>query len=205
MNILDWVLICVAAFWVLRGLARGAVSQIFGVAGILAGFFVAVYNYQTVAAFINGKFHSFSGPAARPLSFICLFLLSWFCVAVAGAWIHRLIRGAGLGFIDRLWGAMIGFAKAVLFAIVAISFLTLFSAGGNCPLVTQSKLAPMIMETSRYLFKLAPPKVQEEFLKRQQEVKKIVFDRTSNLLDSFFGHSTDSGDAGGKGGKRSKE
>ncbi len=198
MNILDWVLICVAAFWVLRGLMRGAVSQIFGVAGILAGFLVAVHQYLPVSDFIAGRFHSIPGTAARPLSFLLLFVLTWFGIAVAGSWIVRVIRGAGMGFLDRLWGAMIGFGKALLFAIVAISILTLFSVGDSSSLIAQSKLAPIIMAASQLLYKVAPAKVQDELSKRQQEVKKVVSERTSSLLDSFFGHPKDSKEKGGR-------
>jgi len=198
MNVLDWVLIGVGALWVLRGLMRGAVSQIFGVAGILIGFLVASHQYQLVSAYITGQFPSIPGTAARPLSFILLFVLTWFSIGVAGFWVVRIIRGAGLGFLDRLWGAMIGFGKAFLFAIVAISMLTLFSSGGNSPLIAQSRLAPKIREASRFLFKLAPPKVQEELSKKQQEMKNLVSERTSGLLDSFFGQSTDSKEKGGR-------
>ena len=127
MNILDWVLICVGAFWVLRGLMRGAISQIFGVAGILAGFLVASSPISARERFYNHAFSFYFRTAAGPLCFILLFLLTWFSIAVAGFWIVRVLRSAGLGFLDRLWGAMIGFGKALLFAIVAISILTLFS------------------------------------------------------------------------------
>jgi membrane protein required for colicin V production len=196
MNILDWVLICAGAFWVLRGLMRGAVSQIFGVAGILTGFFVASHQYQTVGFYIQRQFPSISGNAAGPLSFIVLFLLTWFSIGVVGFWVVRVLRSAGLGFLDRLWGAMIGLGKALLFAIVAISCLTLFSPGGSPQLIAQSTLAPRVREASQFLFKLAPVKVQEEFSRKQKEVQKLLTDRTSTLLDSFFGHGTDSKDKG---------
>lgn len=192
MNILDWVLICAGAFWVLRGLMRGAVSQIIGIAGILAGFLVASHQYQSVGSYITKQFPSISGSAAGPLSFILLFLLTWFSIGVAGFWVVRVLRSAGLGFIDRLWGAMIGFCKALLFAIVAISCLTLFSSGGASTLVAQSKLAPRVREASQFLFKLAPVKVQEELSRKQKEIQKLLSDRTSTLLDSFFGHGGDS-------------
>lgn len=192
MNILDWILICVGAFWVLRGLMRGAVSQIFGVAGILIGFLTACYQYQMVSAFITRQFHAVSGPVARPLSFVLLFLLTWFAIAVVGFWIVRIIRSAGLGFLDRLWGGMIGLGKALLFAIVTISVLTLFSVNGNPQLVAQSRLAPSIQEASQILFKLAPAGMQQELSRKQRDVKKFVSKRTSNLLDSFSGHGTSS-------------
>lgn len=190
MNMLDWVLVCIGAFSVLRGLMRGAISQIFGIAGIFIGFLVASHQYLPVSAFIMGQFPSISSTAALPLSFILLFLCTWFTIAVVGSWIVRIVRSAGLGFIDRLWGAMIGFCKVLLFAIVAISVLTLFSTGGNASLVAQSRLAPIITAASQYLFKIAPTKVQEELFKKQNEMKKLVTERTSTLLDSFFGQSS---------------
>ncbi|HIJ68895.1 MAG TPA: CvpA family protein [Deltaproteobacteria bacterium] len=196
MNILDWVLICAGGFWMLRGLMRGAISQIMGVAGILTGFIVASYHYQPVGFFITSKFPSISGTAAGPLSFILLFLLTWFSIAVAGSWVVRVVRSAGLGFLDRLWGAMIGFGKALLFAIVTISFLTLFSFGGKSSLVAESTLAPRVREASQFLFKLAPVKVQEEFSRKQKEVQKLLTERTSALLNSFFGNGNDSKEKG---------
>ena len=201
MNILDWILICIGAFWVLRGLIRGAISQIFGIAGILIGFLVAAQQYLPVSAFMVRQFPSISGTAARPLSFILLFLCTWFTIAVVGAWIVRFVRRAGLGLIDRLLGAMIGFGKALLFAIVTISVLTLFSTGGAPALLAQSKLAPRITQASRFLFKIAPSKVQEELSRKQQEVKKLVSEQTATLLDSFFGEGSK---PKGKGG-RNKE
>ncbi len=198
MNMLDWVLVCIGAFWILRGLMRGAISQIFGIAGIFIGFLVASYQYLPVSAFVTGQFPSISVTAAKPLSFVLLFLCTWFTIAVVGSWIVRIVRSAGLGFIDRLWGGMIGFCKALLFAIVTISVLTLFSTGWNAPLLAQSKLAPIITQASQYLFKIAPSKVQDELSKKQNEVKKVVSERTSTLLDGFFGQDSKLKEKGGR-------
>ncbi len=195
MNLLDWILIFAGAFWVLRGLMRGAVSQIIGVAGILTGFLVASHHYQSVGSLITTQFPSISVTATGPVSFILLFLLTWFCIAVVGSWIVRVLRNAGLGFFDRLWGAMIGFGKALLFAIVTISFLTLFSAGGSSPFLAQSRLAPRVREVSQFLFKFAPVKVQEDLSRKQKEAHEFV-EGKSTMMDFFFGHATDSKEKG---------
>jgi hypothetical protein len=84
---------------------------------------------------------------------------------------------------------MIGFGKALLFAIVVVSVLTLFSADGNPSLLAQSKLAPRIREASEFLFKLAPGRVQEELSKKRQDVKKLVNEGPSKVLDPFLGQS----------------
>jgi membrane protein required for colicin V production len=117
---------------------------------------------------------SISPGLGKPLSFIVLFIIAWFVVGAVGSWIVRLIRSVGLGFLDRLWGAMIGFGKALLFAIIVVSILTLFSADGNPPLLAQSLLAPHIREASEFLCKLTPEKVQAELSKKRQDVKKFV-------------------------------
>jgi membrane protein required for colicin V production len=170
-NLLDWILLGIGAFSILRGLMRGAVSQIFGIAGILGGFVVASHNYQYVGAELTRNFPTIAG--AGTVAFIVLFLLTWFCIAVAGYWIGRLVRRAGLGFLDRLWGAMIGFGKALILSIAAISILTMFAAD-NSPLLTGSVLVPYVKEASRFLFKLAPAKVQDEFLKKQKDLEHFL-------------------------------
>ena len=58
--------------------------------------------------------------------------------------------------------------------------------GGNPPLLAQSTLTPKIMEASQFLFKLAPAKVQEELSKKQQDMKKLVSEPTTTLLDPFL-------------------
>jgi membrane protein required for colicin V production len=168
---------------------RGAVSQIFGIAGILAGFFVAAYHYEQVSAVLVQQFPSISDAAAKPLSFVLLFLITWFIVGVVGYWIVRLIRSVGLGFLDRLWGAMIGFGKALLFAIVVVSILTLFSSDGNPPFLAQSILAPRVRDASDFLFKLAPQKAQEELSRKRQDMKALVNEGPSKVLDPYLRQS----------------
>lgn len=193
MNMLDWVLIGIAAFWVLRGLMRGAISQVFGIAGILCGFLVASHYYEQFGKMITQNFPSFAGPG--PIAFILLFLLTWFSIAVLGYCFVRLVRGVGLGFLDRLWGGMIGFGKALLFAIAIVSIMTLFAAA-DAPLLTRSALVPYIKEASSSLFKIAPDKVQGEFSKKQKELERFLSGK-ANLLPKPL--------AGGDGVPKDKE
>lgn len=175
MNVLDWFLVGVAVFSILRGLMRGAVSQIFGIVGILGGFYVASHYYESVGAELSRNYPSIAG--AGTLSFIVLFILTWFCIAVVGHWIARILRGAGLGFLDRLWGGMIGFGKALILGIATVSILTFFAAE-NSPLLTGSTLVPYVKGASRFLFKLAPDKVQDLFSQKQKELERFLPSKT---------------------------
>jgi membrane protein required for colicin V production len=171
MNMLDWILVSAAAFSALRGLIRGAVSQIFGIAGLLIGFFVATHYYGHLSAAIRQSFPAFAGASA--IAFILLFILAWFCTAVLGYMVARFIRNVGMGVLDRLAGTMVGLGKAVLLAIAIVATLTMFSSHDS-PLLTQSLLVPYIKEASSFLFKIAPTEVQAEFVKKQKHLEQFL-------------------------------
>ncbi len=182
MNGLDWVMIGVVLFCMLRGIVRGAVSQVFSIAGLLCGFVLASHYYESVAAQLAHAFPRLSG--TQIIAFILVFLLAWFCIAVAGYWIARLLRKAGLGFFDRLWGGMIGFGKALVLCIVAISVLTLFVSPQN-PLLTRSSLLPYIQEAARILVRVTPDNVQKIFEEKRKELERYWLDsqKTSDKSD----------------------
>lgn len=187
MNLLDWMLAGIAAFSVLRGFLRGAVSQVFGIAGILLGFYVASHYYEQVGAELLRNFPSLAGSGT--ISFILLFLLTWFCISAAGYWIGKILRHAGLGFLDRLWGGMIGFGKALLLSIAVVSILTMFAAQDSS-LLTQSTLVPHIKEASRYLFMVAPERVQSEFMRKQKDLEQFLMRKPLSLQEPVSGHSS---------------
>lgn len=195
MNVLDYILIGVAAFSILRGLMRGAVSQVFGIVGILGGFYIASHYYENVGAELSRNVPAIAG--ASTIAFIVLFVLTWFCIAVAGHWIARILRGAGLGFLDRLWGGMIGFGKALILGIAAVAILTFFAAE-NSPLLTGSVLVPYVKESSRFLFKLAPEKVQDAFSQKQKELERFLPSKTLVLPEHVSGPPAGNKEAGNK-------
>jgi len=82
MNGLDWFLIVIGIVCLGRGIFRGAVSQLFGIAGVVSGLLLAAHSYESVARQLSGVFPGL--PGAAGISFFVLFLLTWFCVGVAG-------------------------------------------------------------------------------------------------------------------------
>ncbi len=177
MNGLDWVMVGVGLFCGARGIMRGAVSQIFGIAGLLSGFILASHYYEPLAGRLAQVFPQLSG--TQVISFVLVFFLTWFCVAVVGFWIAKLLRKAGLGFLDRLWGGMIGLGKALIFSVVAISVLTLFVSPQN-PLLTRSALAPYIQEAARVLVQVTPVNVQKAFEEKRKALERYWLDSQKN-------------------------
>jgi len=169
MNALDWILLCVALVCVVRGVWRGAVSQVFGIAGLCGGFLTAAHYYQGVAFRLS---HAFPKLTAAPvISFITLFFLAWFCIGAIGFGMSKLLHRSGLGFFDRFLGAGVGLGKATLFSIIVISMLTFFLSADS-PLLFESYLAPHVQGMARIVIKATPPGVQQLFDRKRLEIER---------------------------------
>lgn len=182
MNALDWILLGVAIICVVRGIWRGAVSQVFGIAGLCGGFLTAAHYYQGVALRLTHAFPDLS--AAPAISFVTLFLLTWFCIGALGFCISKLLHRSGLSFFDRFLGAGIGLGKAALFSIIVISMLTFFLSAEN-PLLFESYLVPHVQEVAEIAIKATPQSVQQ------------LFDRKRLEIERYWAHYESSKTAGG--------
>jgi len=179
MNALDWVLLSGGSICVGRGLWRGAVSQLFGIAGVLGGFLLAAHFYEGVALCLSQAFPKLT--ATGFISFGTLFFLTWFCVGVVGFGLARLLRRSGLGFLDRLLGGGVGFGKAAVLAIVLVSILTFFFSPQN-KLLLESYLAPHVQQIARVVIKATPVSVQQLFDRKRLELHRHWADYQKTTL-----------------------
>jgi len=174
MNGLDWVLAGIAAFSLIRGIWRGAVSQVFGIMSVLGAFALASNYYQPLAVRVSQSFPKLTAPQA--VSFTILFLLMWLCIGLLGYLIVKLLHRTGLGFVDRLLGGAVGLIKAVVIAIVLISALTFFLPPKNS-LLCESCLTPHVQEIGRIVVRITPRSVQALFDEKQKELKRYWLEK----------------------------
>jgi membrane protein required for colicin V production len=121
MNGFDLALIAIVALSTLFAFARGIVRELIALATWVAALVAAFVYAGTVAGWFSGL--DMSAAAKHVLAFALILIV----VLVAGALVARTLSGAvkaiGLGFVDRLLGAVFGavrgFAVVVLFALVA--------------------------------------------------------------------------------------
>lgn len=173
MNLLDWILVGLAGLAVGRGLMRGAISQLFGIAGVLGGFLLASHFYLPLSAEVRRSLPGWDVPDA--VSFMLLFLLTWFCIGVVGFWIANVLRRTGLGFIDRLWGGMIGLAKAFIVAVALVSIVTVFLSP-ETPFIKESRLVPYVQEAAAVVIQATPDKVRNIFDEKHRQLKRYWMD-----------------------------
>ncbi len=196
-NVLDWILILVGAFSILRGLWRGAVSQIFGILGFVGGFYLAHRHGEAVGARLAGSFPSMPQPVL--ISYAVLFLLSWFLIALAGAWIARGLHSGGLGGPDRLIGGALGLVKGALAVLLLVWGITLLVPPDHA-LLQRSRLVPYVQQAIRLMVEAAPTGFREKW---QERLKKTPMTPPGKKVQPP-GSETEKNDGAGKSqnGKR---
>jgi membrane protein required for colicin V production len=102
----------VFAFW--RGLIRSVAS----LAGLVAAVLAAIHFSPTAANLLSMVSDN---PATRYLvAFALIFIVVVLICGLLGWLLSRAIRAIGLGFVDRLLGAVFGVARGVLIVVMVV-------------------------------------------------------------------------------------
>ncbi|MFZ9407501.1 MAG: CvpA family protein [Burkholderiaceae bacterium] len=107
----DAFVVLVILLSVLLGLFRGLVRTVFA----LASWILALLGVPLALAWW-GDWLPTGWP--RPLLAVLVFLAVFIAVRVLGTLAARTLQGIGLGFVDRLLGAVLGIARALLVVLV---------------------------------------------------------------------------------------
>jgi uncharacterized membrane protein required for colicin V production len=127
LHTLDAVAAAVLALAALRGVWIGAVREAFSLAGLATAVLVVRAWREPFGRWldVHGPFEV-TELAAQILAALALGLGSLIAVALIGRVVRRGVRGAGLGLLDRLAGALLGAAEgAVVVAAVVLGLATL--------------------------------------------------------------------------------
>ena len=112
MNLLDWIIAMILVLSTITGFMRGLIRSLISLVGVLAGVLAAARFAPQLAGTIARWI------APHSLALMVAFVLILLGVYALAVLLGRLLSGAcsavGLGFLDRLAGAVFGFARGVL-------------------------------------------------------------------------------------------
>ena len=159
MNWLDIVLLIVLAGSVVTSFSTGLAREVVGLISMIAALVQPYVSSPGIANF-------------------CGFLLVFCGVLVLGAILGRvmgrLMKVAGLSFVDRLLGAGFGLVRGLLISIAVVLALLAFTPGKSPPdSVVHSKVAPYVIDAARVCAATAPHGLKDGFHKSYEQVKTI--------------------------------
>jgi membrane protein required for colicin V production len=171
-NWLDIVLIVVLAFSTLQSFRKGFSREIIGLAAALFALVLGMWFYGLAGSFVAPWVAS--ARVANLLGFFMVVAAVLIAGAVAGWIVSRFLRTIGLSFFDRMLGAAFGFVRGLLVAIAILTAFTAFgmhAESGSAPAaLVHSRIAPYILEASRYFVAIAPMDLKQSFHRQYSRI-----------------------------------
>ena len=119
----DIIVLAVVGVLTLLGLWKGLVRQIVGLAGVAAGYVIAIKFYGPLAAkFLTG----FRPATGHVISFLAIFIACIIAASIIGWVAEKLISTAGLGILNRIGGGILGAVKGCLIVSVVVMLMVSF-------------------------------------------------------------------------------
>jgi membrane protein required for colicin V production len=176
LNWLDFVFIAILLASAIMSARKGFSREIVGVAAALCAFVFGMWFYGLAGSYIAP--HTDSPRLANLLGFLFVVCAVLLCGSMFGWIVSRFLRSVGLSFFDRLLGAAFGLARG---ALIATAILTAFIAFGSWAesntepaAVVNSRIAPCILQASRWFVAVAPMELKSRFRKQYAHVEAAL-------------------------------
>ncbi|HTZ59795.1 MAG TPA: CvpA family protein [Acidobacteriaceae bacterium] len=141
MNLADLLIIIVLAVSIGSAFVKGFFVEVFSLAGVIVGLFIAAANYAALAPWVGTLVHN--REAANLIAFLLIALLVMVLAGVVGRLLRGLFRGVGLGSIDRLLGAAVGLVEGCIVVTLILMGLVAFLPRQDW--LNGSRLAPVFL------------------------------------------------------------
>jgi membrane protein required for colicin V production len=167
MNWLDFVLVAIMVVSAVVGIFKGFVKQVIGLVAVVAGLVLASIYYDRVAALFeplvkNELLSNFFG-------FLLVFILVLVAGSILGYLLTKAMKGP-LALVNRLFGAVFGFIKAVLICGILVFALVSFEIAK--PALETSLLAPACLGITRAVVNMIPQDLRAKFESSYKEIRE---------------------------------
>ena len=156
-NYFDVTISAIVLILGIKGFMQGFIKEVFGLLGLVAGVYFASRLSEKAASFIDTNFlHLENASLLKLIGFMAILILIWTGATLLGVIISKLTNESGLGFLNRLFGFIVGGGKYFLiFALIvtALSNVTLIKDTLE-KYVNDSVLYPYLKEAGSYLINL---------------------------------------------------
>jgi len=167
-NIADWIILLVLLISVIQAASSGFFQEAFGIAGLVLGYLIAAWEYRRLAGhFVE---HVSSWWLADIVGFLTIFLGVMILAGVLGKIVRWVMKEAGLSFVDRFFGGVLGLVRGCLMVAIVLLGMTAFTPTSRW--LQGSSLAPYFLVVGRAAVWVAPAELRGEFYTGLDYVRK---------------------------------
>ncbi|MDO8142129.1 MAG: CvpA family protein, partial [Candidatus Brocadiales bacterium] len=153
MNWIDYTIFVVLFFATALGLASGPVLQLLRIGCLLVSFFAAIFFHSILGGVMKGIF---TPSTANLLSYFVVFGVAFIATYIITDVLKRIMGKWEMGFGLRLFGALLGILKGLVFCGIIIFGVLLFCTRPTCDKVNASKIASQIGKGMQTIVSVVP-------------------------------------------------
>ena len=158
MSLADGIILLVILLSAVQAASAGFFQEAFGISGLVFGYLLAAWNYQSLA----NRFLQYSSPwLVEIAAFLIIFVGVMILAGIAGRIAHWLMKEAGLAVFDRILGAALGLVKGCLLVAIVLTSMTAFTPTSKW--LQGSELAPYFLVVGRAAIWIAPAELRHRF------------------------------------------
>lgn len=181
MTIFDWVILAIVVLSAIVAASQGFLLEVFALAGLVLGLWLALWNYRVLAVPFSHVIHS--ERIADALAFLLIAFGVMIILGLIGRLFSKLAYTAGLGGLDGLLGAIFGVIRGCVLVVVMIIAMAAFFPQKTW--MAGSKLAPYFLSAANQVSAGAPAELR---LKIQEGVAALEHVRPIRLQLDLHPH-----------------
>jgi membrane protein required for colicin V production len=171
MNILDYIILGLIAFFVVKGIFRGFFREISSLAGIIFGIWIGNHYYLQMANLL--KAYIPLDKSLSLISFLLLFIMVVIVFNLSGMLLHHFFKKLFIAWVDRGLGFGLALIKGIIISYLLIVLLIFFTPSKS-PLIAKSTTARMVIVTYQSMSRLISPDLYKTWKKKIfKESKKV--------------------------------
>jgi len=171
MNILDYIILGLITFFVIKGVFRGVFREISSLAGIIFGIWIGNHYYPQMANLL--KVYIPLEKSLPLISFFILFIVVVILFNLSGIFLHHLFKKLFITWLDRSLGLGLALIKGIIISYLLILLLAIYMPSTS-RLLTESKAAPLVKMGFESMRSLISPDLYKAWKKRIFEESKKV-------------------------------
>ncbi|MGD0647778.1 MAG: CvpA family protein [Acidobacteriaceae bacterium] len=169
MNALDWLLVILLAYSVVRAFLRGFFQEAFALGGLILGFLFACWFYRPLAADLKGLIPPTQ--IAELAAFLLILAGTMILASLLGRLFRHTASAIGLGFVDRFLGGAFGLVRGALLGVALLVATTAFLP--SAPWIENSHLAPYFLRAAHAVSFVMPSDLKRRLLDEFNHLKHM--------------------------------
>lgn len=180
MNWIDLTLALIMIVSIVSGLRAGFVRTAIGLVAAILGLVFGLHYYRAVA--VSLRPHISHTLAADLAGFLIVFCGITILGAVVTGMLARFIRSMDLVWLDRALGGAFGVVRGLLFGTIMIWGLMALMPVQPKLVLSESRLAPCVMDAARRVADASPDEVRRTFRQSYRELNRVLPEKLKDRL-----------------------